>query len=252
MMVGEGMSNTQVDPSNIHNQPSPIDALPQTSSMKSTLSLCSGFICFGFALSWTAGLTQQSGSGTALLTGFFSFVAGAFVSFAGFRLYRHDSKNTLANPPNAGDASIDILNTRNTSPAMPIDGARFGIVLAALSVGVIMGGPIAFLVRMQYSPLNQDQIVAQSRQRQPSDPADRPQQTTQTSLTRAPYVYQSDIGDACGHIKDALGTKANARLLARAASDLLETCEHNEQCSGQEETLVRTAADLRATFCRQE
>ena len=135
-----------------------------------------GFFAFGFALSWTTALTQAEGSGTALLTGFFSFVGGAFLSFAGFRLEARSKGR-----PGRG-TSEQLESPAQEEPGPTINAMTFGVALFALSTGLIVGGPAAYLVRTGY--LRHGSVRA---------PAEAPRQETPEATTAPVAVAQNEV-----------------------------------------------------------
>jgi hypothetical protein len=180
-----------------------------------TCLLAGGFFLFGFALSWTAGLTQQAGIGATLLSGFFSFVGGAFLSFAGFRIREKGS----------------------------IDPARLGACLMAVSCGVIAGGPLAFFARRAFAREASADAGAGVQRSQ------SPEQSPKMKGEKVGFVFQAGQDDACLHAEDALKTGSAPKMMAGAMGALASTCAMNTACS--ERDLRELLIEFRGRLCRR-
>lgn len=189
----------------------PTDMVNRGDSETAWLTL--GFFMFGFAVSWTTALTQQEGSGVALLTGFFSFVGGAFVSFAGFRLGQKANHRE-----SESESKVEAKDPVRLHPK------RFGLALFGLSAGLVLGGPSAYILRTRHLVAAEGRsggpALAPDKHSQEEDAAngngnavDNEQASANSNTNdgspEAPYVYNLDAS------RDQLITSLTTHLLQR-------------------------------------
>lgn len=190
--------------------------------------LALGFFGFGFAISWTAGLTAQAGSGTTMLTGFFAFVGGAFVSFSGFQMSQRLGGKRAEETPEP--------------PPPRINPGRFGRSLGALSLGIVLGGPAAYLTRTS--------VLAEPEASQSGQPDGEESAAPDEGSTKAGgYVYQADVASACKYAAAATRGRPNKKVVANALASLLESCTEAEECQASAAALVEALERTRVDMC---